>query len=755
MLCALIVAAPAPAHADPPSRLATQVTDRVGALTAGRSQVDAALARLRTDTGLQLFVVFVDSFDGTAAQAWADRTAALSDLGDRDALLAVATEDRSYAYSFGPTGLTDAQLEQVARDDIEPALTRSDWAGAVVGAADGYRAAAAGAPGSGIGGSTGIGLGSLLCPLAMIAAVIIGALLWVRARRRGARGTQPGAPDQLDTDSPQAGGQPAGPVDPHAASSTADLDARANALLIELDDDLRASERELALATAQYGPTATAKFQQAFDAARQDVAEAFRLRMTLDEEPAPDEPARRRIFAEIITRCEAADARLDAESEQFDRLRDLEGRVEEVAAEVQRRSAAVEAALPAAESALHTIIQRYAGATVTAVQDNVRAARERLAFAADALRRARAAADGSSPTPPPSPGGPSPAAGTPAGGTTTDGAPAGGAPLGGIPSGATPSGDTPAGVTPVGGTALGGGRAEAALAVRAAEQAVDQAQQLVAAVHRAGTDLDAARAAIDALLTEVQAEVTAGRAAVAAGGGGAGLAELAAAVAVAEQTLAAVRADLSRATTDPTAAVRRLEEADAALDRTLADARDATERLARSRTLLAQALPVARAEVAATGDFITTRRGAVGGSARAWLAEAQRHLALAESTAEADPATALIEAQEAHRLAAAAAQAARDDVDRWSGPGGYGGGYGGGGYGGGGYGGGIDAGSFAGAVLGGILAGGVRSGGGFGGGGFGGGWGGGGFGGSGSRGRRTGGGGSFGGGGRRGGGGRF
>jgi hypothetical protein len=731
VLGALIVAAPAPAHADPPSRLATQVTDRVGALTAGRSEVDAALARLRTDTGLQLFVVFVDSFDGTDAQTWTDRTAALSDLRDRDALLAVATEDRSYAYSFGPTGLTDEQLEQVALDDIEPALARSDWAGAVVGAADGYRDAAAGGLGSSLGGSTGVGLGSLLCPLALIAGVIIGALVWVRARRRRARGTAPGLPHQLGADAAQAGGQPAGPPDPHAGTSTTDLDARANALLIELDDDLRASERELALATAQYGPTATTNFQQAFDAARQDVAEAFRLRMTLDGEPAPDEPARRRILAEIIARCEAADARLDAESEEFDRLRGLEGRVEEVAAEVQRRSAAVEAALPAAESALHTIMQRYAGATVTAVQDNVRAARERLAFAADALHRARAAADGSSPAPQPSPGNRAAVAGA-----------------------------------AVGGAALGGGRAEAALAVRAAEQAVDQAQQLVAAIHRAGTDLDTARAAVDALLTEVQSEVAAGRAAVAAAGDRAGLADLAAAVAGAEQTLADVRADLSGATTDPTAAVRRLEEADAALDHTLADARDATERLARSRTLLAQALPVARAEVAATGDFITTRRGAVGGSARAWLAEAQRHLALAEGLAEADPATALTEAQEAHRLAASAGQAARDDVDHWSGTGGFGGGGYGGGYGGG-HGGGIDAGSFAGAVLGGILAGGVRSGGGgfggggfggggFGGGGFGGGgWGGGGFGGSGSRGRRTGGGGGFGGGGRRGGGGRF
>jgi hypothetical protein len=541
--------------------------------------------------------------------------------------------------------------------------------------------------------------------------VIAGGLLWVRARRRRPDPAVPPIPHQPGPDSEQAGA-----TDPHAGSSTADLDGRANALLIELDDDLRASERELALATAQYGAAATEGFQRVLDAARQEVAEAFRLRMTLDEEPPPAEPARRRIFAEIIARCEAADARLDAESEEFDRLRDLEGRVDEVATQVQQRSAAVEAALPAADAALHTITQRYAGATVTAVRGNVGAARERLIFAAEAVKRARAAnaTPSTAADTPPEPA--DPATAHPAAGS-------------GIPG-------------PGDGPVPGRGHAEAALAVRAAEQAVDQAEQLVAAVHQGATDLDAARTAVDALFTEVRSEVATGRAALTAGGDPTGLADLAAAVSRAEQALTAVQAGLSATTPDPTAAVHQLTAADAGLDRAIAAAGDAAERLARSRTLLAQALPVARAEVAAASDFITTRRGAVDSPARASLAEAQRHLILAENTAQADPAAALAHAQQAHRLAASAGRSAHDDVLRWSGPDGAGGGLGGGW---GGRGGGFDAGSFAGAVLGGILAGGARSGGGWGGGG----WGGGGFGGSGSRGRRTG------GGGRRSGGGRF
>ena len=67
--------------------------------------------------------------------------------------------------------------------------------------------------------------------------------------------------------------------------------------------------------------------------------------------------------------------------------------------------------------------------------------------------------------------------------------------------------------------------------------------------------------------------------------------------------------------------------------------------------MLAQALPSARAEIAAAESFVHTRRGAVGGQARALLADAQRRLARAEELAEPDPVAALAEAQQAERLA--------------------------------------------------------------------------------------------------------
>jgi hypothetical protein len=162
-------------------------------------------------------------------------------------------------------------------------------------------------------------------------------------------------------------------------------------------------------------------------------------------------------------------------------------------------------------------------------------------------------------------------------------------------------------------------------------------------------------------------------------------------------------------------------------------ARDAEERVRRAAASLDQALLTARSGIAAAGDFISTRRGAVGPEARTRLAEAQRHLDLAVAQGRTDPVGGLREAQLAGALAQEALQRAQSDVAGWGGggygPGGFGGGYGPGGFGGG-YGGGrggVDLGSL---VLGGILFGGGRGAGGYGGS-YGGGVGGGSFGGGG------------------------
>jgi hypothetical protein len=90
---------------------------------------------------------------------------------------------------------------------------------------------------------------------------------------------------------------------------------------------------------------------------------------------------------------------------------------------------------------------------------------------------------------------------------------------------------------------------------------------------------------------------------------------------------------------DPAASIARLERAVAALDSALATARNQTQRLEHASAALSGVLVSARSQIAATQDFIASRRGGVGTDARTRLAEARRLLEVAE--AQSDPVAAL------------------------------------------------------------------------------------------------------------------
>ncbi|MDT7720370.1 MAG: hypothetical protein QOE94_1381, partial [Mycobacterium sp.] len=97
LITALLVAPSAAAQ--PPLRLSNYITDEAGVLSGpGRGAIQSATGKLYSDRRIQLWVVFVDNFSGQPAVSWAENTRAASDLGDFDAVLAVATVDHSYAF---------------------------------------------------------------------------------------------------------------------------------------------------------------------------------------------------------------------------------------------------------------------------------------------------------------------------------------------------------------------------------------------------------------------------------------------------------------------------------------------------------------------------------------------------------------------------------------------------------------------------------------------------------------------------------
>ncbi|WP_208759982.1 TPM domain-containing protein [Paenarthrobacter nitroguajacolicus] len=283
----------------------------------------------------------------------------------------------------------------------------------------------------------------------------------------------------------------------------------------------------------------------------------------------------------------------------------------------------------------------------------------------------------------------------------------------------------------------GGENSLAAVAVRAAEESLHQTNVLIDAISKTAGSLDEARASLEGAVAETSQDLAQARAMIQSGEHP----ELAGPVAGVEAALAQVKTEIQGGKIDPIATLSRVESAHQALDQSLSGIRDQQEQARRAQASLQQTIMAAQAQISATSDYITARRGGVGTEARTRLAEAQRNLDYALSISRNDPVTALTYAQQAHSLAAQAAQLAQSDVDQF--------GHADQGYGRGGmFGGGGGGGGLGGAILGGILINSILNGGGggWGGGGNDGGGGGGFFGGDSGGGDWGGGGGDFGGG---------
>lgn len=170
-----------PGGAQPPGKLTDHITDNTGALSdSGRAAVSSAIDRLYRDRHFQLWVVYVDNFSRFKPDNWADRTRSASAMGDRDALLAVATNTKLYAFTVAPTvGLTADELNSLRSKQIEPAVGAKDWSGAAVAAADGLNKSATSS-------STSKRIWLLIAIGVIVAAVVVVVLLVLYRRRRRA-----------------------------------------------------------------------------------------------------------------------------------------------------------------------------------------------------------------------------------------------------------------------------------------------------------------------------------------------------------------------------------------------------------------------------------------------------------------------------------------------------------------------------------------------------------------------------------------
>jgi len=575
------------ATAEPPFRIPDYVTDDSGALSpVQRAQVEDAVSRLYDEERIRLWVVYVDTF-GQSAQAWAQTTMRLSDFGDRDALLAVATMERAYAFQVPLAIMSQTKANKLQRDVIEPALRDDDLAGAAVAAADGMGTAAA--SGSSTGTGSGISWPAFLTVMAVLGVAVLVLWLWMRRRRVKRRAAEFAAARRVDPADPSA--LAAVPIDA--------LDDLSKAIVVDVDNAVRTSESELALAVQEFGEARTEPFSRAVGTARKTLAQAFNVRQILDD-TVPETPQQRRdLLTRVIVAAAKADQELDAQSDAFEKLRDLVIHAPSRLDGLTRDMVDLTARMAPSEQALAALRNQFDPAALTSVADNPATAKERLAFADRSISSARDLV-------------------------------------------ARPTGQQTGLVD----------------AIHAAESSLGQARSLLDAIDSVGTDINRAVGALPSAITDIQNGI-AEAAAQLGRGNGTQRAEL---VAARNAATEAVDDAQRNGGTDPLGVFTRLTKADADLDRLLAsiaEERAAVERLNRAYD---QALLTAQSRVRGVSDFIDTRRGSIGPEARTRLAEAVRQLQAARDKKATNLSEAVAHANGASMLAAQAQSLANADV---------------------------------------------------------------------------------------------
>jgi uncharacterized membrane protein YgcG len=364
VLTACVVLAPI-AAGQPPFRLPGYVNDGANALSGSESSdVAQAVDKLYNDRHIRLWVVYTDTFSGQDAVSWTEETRRLSDIGGQDAILAVATQDRGYAFLPPTSAPGGVDVTALRVNDIEPKLRQSDWAGAAIAAATGLNPTTS---------STGTGISwfGFLVAFAVFALAILVLWLWTRRRRSKRREAEFAAARHVD------------PADPNALAAVGidALDELSKSIVVDVDNAVRTSDNELGLAVEEFGPEDTAPFSQAVANAKTTLAQAFNVRQILDD-AVPETPQQRRdLLTRVVVAAAKADRELDAQREAFNQLRDLVINAPSRLDALTQQMVDVTARIAPSGQALASLHKQFSDSALASVAGNVETAKERLAFA--------------------------------------------------------------------------------------------------------------------------------------------------------------------------------------------------------------------------------------------------------------------------------------------------------------------------------------------------------------------------------------
>ena len=630
--------------------LTEKVTDDAGVLsTQEKAELREKIGQLQKDEHLTLFVYITDEL-GTDPESFAGQ--AVKDKGPNSAVYVLSINDRKMGVQAGdawPKGRLD-QMYDAAYDK----LASDEYGASAVALAD----AALGNSASNNSASDSSGLAWLGGGAAAIVAAGGGIMYYSRRNTKknnaqtleSAREIAPGDTDQLDR------------------LPLETLDQLAQEELVSTDESIRRGKEELNIALSEFGPERVRPFTKAMNHSTSTLQKAFHLRQRLDD-AVPESPAeRRQMLVEIVSSCGQADDALDAQAEEFAKMRDLLIHSDEKLDELTQRTVGLRARLPEAESTLAGLKSNYDEHVLSSIADNPELAAASLDEAEKLLDKARGVQ-------------------------------------------AQPAGQQ--------GPLVG--------LIRDIEHACEMTDRLISGVENAEENIATARGNLEALIAEVEGEINEARELERQGKAQGTTADWDKLEELLGRAGSAVDEAKAHGQQDPLGQHTALTSIDTELDEALDRVREKTSTHARQLDLFRQQISVAESNIQAAEDLISSRGRIIGSGARTALADAKRLHAQALHTERSDIRAALQSSREAVAAAQAALQRAKDDMDEHrrrqqrqqmgnaannivtgvvigqmlSGGRGFGGGFGGGGF---------DGGSFGGGGFGGGGGGGFRGG---------------------------------------------
>jgi uncharacterized membrane protein YgcG len=358
-----------PAGAQPPFRLPGYVTDNVGVLSdSGRATVTKAVDKLYADRHIRLWVVYVDNFSGLSAESWAKRTYNTSDLGGYDSLLAVSSTGRAYAFLVPSSvrSVSQSQVNDLRRTQIEPALRAGNWSGAAVAAANGLDTSSNKSP-------SGLTVNWPLVALILAGIVIAGVVLLFVMRRRARRRRAAALAAARRVDPTDANALAAVPMQA--------LDDLSREKVVDVDNAVRTSANELQLAVEEFGEGRTEPFTKAVDNAKAALSQALTVRRQLDDGTPLTDAQRRQLLTQVVMSAARADRELDSQTEAFEQLRDLVINAPSLLDGLTQQYVELTGRVAPTEQRLVELRKEFDAAALTSVSGNVATAKERLTFA--------------------------------------------------------------------------------------------------------------------------------------------------------------------------------------------------------------------------------------------------------------------------------------------------------------------------------------------------------------------------------------